>query len=450
MEIREKTFESFGAELRGAPPSAPAPRAFDPDALTRALRIAGAALVVASASTFMLQHWQGGNDLIRYAMLVGQSLLLAAAAYFVGLSLREGRSARTFLALVLATMPVSFAVLGGLVYSQFHLEATQTLPSYATWVAPNPQSAVVAVVGTLLVLVPLAAVAFVALARKEARALAVAFFAANLLVIVPVRQPLVVVLLAGAALVGLLRLELKRFGVSAQLSTVEGKLARVMPFAAPIIMLGRVFHLYHVGPAFVGGVLLIMASALWLLLSRAIAAWQRDSGAWLAAALAVIGWGMCWSELSDPIHGAASALLLGLPMAALFGLAAKRAVKARGFLTGLATTTGLVTTLCACAFDWSSVGAVGCIAVGVGVAVWGASVRALFRTISGSLVALYGIGVQVWLATHADSVLRWAGLSVVGVLLIVGSAYVERNRGRIARFWEEAAARRLEHEDAAA
>jgi hypothetical protein len=86
----------------------------------------------------------------------------------------------------------------------------------------------------------------------------------------------------------------------------------------------------------------------------------------------------------------------------------------------------------------------------VGVAVWGASVRALFRTISGSLVALYGIGVQVWLATHADSVLRWAGLSVVGVLLIVGSAYVERNRGRIARFWEEAAARRLEHEDAAA
>ena len=93
--------------LRDEPPAAPlspATRGFDPDALTRALRIAGAALVVASASTFMLQHWQGGNDLIRYAMLVGQSLLLAAAAYFVGLSMQEGRSARTFLALVLATM----------------------------------------------------------------------------------------------------------------------------------------------------------------------------------------------------------------------------------------------------------------------------------------------------------------------------------------------------------
>jgi hypothetical protein len=41
-------------------------------------------------------------------------------------------------------------------------------------------------------------------------------------------------------------------------------------------------------------------------------------------------------------------------------------------------------------------------------------------------------------------------LSVVGVVLIVGSAYVERNRGRIARFWEEATTRRLRHEDAAA
>src|SRR5689334_21594741 len=125
MELKE-----LGLGMEPAPKTE---RTFDPDALTRALRIAGAALVVASASTFMLQHWQSGNDMWRYTMLVGQSLLLAAAAYFVGLTLREGRSARTFLALVLATMPVSFAVLGGLVYSQFHLEAVAPLPHYATW-----------------------------------------------------------------------------------------------------------------------------------------------------------------------------------------------------------------------------------------------------------------------------------------------------------------------------
>src|SRR5690349_21940494 len=137
------------------PQDPPRRRALDPEALTRALRIAGAAFVVASASTFMLQHWQSGNDIGRYAMLVGQSILLAAAAYFVGLTVREGRSARTFLALVLGTIPVSFAVLGGLVYSQFHFGELAPLPHYASWIAPSKGAALLAVLGTLIVLTPL-------------------------------------------------------------------------------------------------------------------------------------------------------------------------------------------------------------------------------------------------------------------------------------------------------
>src|SRR6187431_2576226 len=255
---------------RTVPEQAPVPAmtGFDPVAFARALRIAGAVLVVAAASTFMLQNWQVGNDLGRYAMLVGQSLLLTVAAYFVGLSVREGRSARTFLALVLATIPVSFAVLGGLVYSRFHLDELAPLPHYASWIAPSRGSALLAVLGTLSLLVPLSLVSFTALARKQAKALTLAFCAANLLVLVPVRQPEVVAALAGVALLGLLHLELTRFAAAAQLDTLEGKLARVMPFAPPLIMLGRVFHLYHGGPAFVGGVLLIAAAGLWLLLSR--------------------------------------------------------------------------------------------------------------------------------------------------------------------------------------
>ena len=447
MEINQETFGALGAKLGSAPVQPPS-RAFDPDALTRALRIAGAALVVASASTFMLQHWQGGNDLIRYAMLVGQSLLLGAAAYFVGLSLREGRSARTFLALVLATMPVGFAVLGGLVYSQFHLETLAPLPSYATWVAPSRVAAVAALLATLAVYVPLAVIAFVALARKEAKLLTLAFFVANLMLVVPVRQPLTVVILAGITLLGLLRLELTHFVAQAQLDTLEGKLARVMPFAAPVIMLGRVFHLYEVRGAFVGGVLLIAASALWLLLSRTATAWKRDFGAWAAAGTSVLGWGLCWSELAGSVHSNATVVLLwGLPSALLFALASKRAALTRDSLLGIATAGALGTTLLACGLDLCGISAVGCIVVGVAVAVWGASVRALLRTVSGSLVALFGLVVQVWLATHEGSVLRWASLSVVGVLLIVGSAYVERNRGRIARFWEDAARRRLDQEE---
>jgi len=409
---------------------------FDPDAFTRALRIAGAALVVAAASTFMLQNWQVGNDLMRYAMLVGQSLLLAAAAYFVGLTVREGRSARTFLALVLATIPVSFAVLGGLVYSRFHLGELPTLPNYASWVAPSKGSALLAAFGTLVLLVPLALVSFTALARKEAKALTLAFCGANLLVLVPLRQPEVVAAMAGAALLGLLHLELTRFAVTAQLDTLEGKLARVMPFAPPLIMLGRVFHLYHVGPGFIGGVLLIAGAALWLALSRMSTGVRRDLGAWLASASAVAGWGFCWSELSRQLPSVGvSILLLGLPAAALLFVGSARAVASRNALLSVGTILALMTTLSASAFDHGTAAAFCCIVLGVAVAVWGASVRAPIRIVGGALVALWGIGLQVWLAVHADNLLRWVSLTAVGILLIVGSAYIERNRARLSRFW---------------
>ncbi len=418
-------------------PSAPEVTGFDPDAFTRALRIAGAALVVAAASTFMLQNWQVGNDLTRYAMLVGQSLLLAAAAYFVGLTVREGRSARTFLALVLATIPVSFAVLGGLVYSRFHLGELSPLPHYASWVAPSPGSALLAVLGTLVLLVPLSLVSFTALARKEAKALTLAFTCANLLVLVPLRQPEVVAALAGLSLLGLLQLELTRFALAAQLDTLEGKLARIMPFAPPLIMLGRVFHLYHAGPSFVGGVLLIVAAALWLLLSRVTSAIRRDIGAWLASLCAIVGWGLCWWSLNGQLHSSGLAiLLLGLPSASLLFLGAARAASARNALVALGTIMALMTALTASALDRGTSAAFSCIVLGVAVAVWGASVRARLRIVAGALVALWGIGLQVWLAVHADNLLRWVSLTAVGILLIVGSAYIERNRGRLARFWQ--------------
>ncbi|MEI9953013.1 MAG: hypothetical protein WDO74_29555 [Pseudomonadota bacterium] len=422
--------------LEQAAPS-PAANGFDPEAFTRALRIAGAALVVAAASTFMLQNWQVGNDLMRYAMLVGQSLLLAAAAYFVGLTVREGRSARTFLALVLATIPVSFAVLGGLVYSRFHLGELPTLPHYASWVAPSRGSALLAVLGTLILLVPLSLVSFTALARKEAKALSLVFCASNLLLLVPLRQPEVVAALAGSALLGLLHLELTRFAAAPQLDTLEGKLARVMPFAPPLIMLGRVFHLYHVGSSFVGGVLLIAAAALWLVLSHTAGILRRDAGAWIASALAVAGWGLCWSELMAQLPSVGVAiLLLGLPSALLLFLGAARAVSARSALLSLGTILALMTALSASALDRGTAAAFCCIVLGVSVSVWGASMRARLRIVGGALVALRGVGLQVWLAVHADNLLRWVSLTAVGMLLIVGSAYLERNRGRLARLWQ--------------
>lgn len=431
MNLNDDTF---------GPPPTPTPRAaFDPDALTRALRIAGAVLVVASASTLMLQHWQTGDDLMRYAMLVGQSLLLAAAAYFVGLTIREGRSARTFLALVLATIPVSFTVLGALVYSQFGVEAPRPLPHYASWIAPTPMSAVLAVAATLLVLLPLSVVSFVALARKEARIFSLSFCAANALLLVPVREPIAIVLIAGAALLALLQLDTSRLARVPQLDTVEGKLARLMPFVPPLILLGRSLHLYPIGAAFIGGVLLIVAAALWLCSARAESVLRRDLAACSSALLALVGWASCWSQLGFAARGhAASILLLGLPVALAWFVAALRGAATRRVLIDCGTLFGLLTVLSASVIDGETLAAFCCIGLGVLVAVWGAAVKERVRIAFGAVVALWGLAVQVWLAVHGDSLLRWGSLTAVGVLLIVGAAYVERHRARIALLWQGA------------
>jgi hypothetical protein len=130
-----------------------------------------------------------------------------------------------------------------------------------------------------------------------------------------------------------------------------------------------------------------------------------------------------------------SILLLGLPAASMFFLSAVRASQARGALLGLGTVFALLTALSASAVDRGTAGAFCCIVLGVAVAVWGASMRARLRIVTGALVAVWGLGLQVWLAVHADNLLRWVSLTVVGILLIVGSAYIERHRGRLARFW---------------
>ncbi|HEY0469084.1 MAG TPA: hypothetical protein VGC79_33050, partial [Polyangiaceae bacterium] len=154
------------------------------------------------------------------------------------------------------------------------------------------------------------------------------------------------------------------------------------------------------------------------------------------SAAAVAGWGLCWTELRVHLPSVGvELLLLGLPAAALLLLAAARAASTRSALLCVGTLLSLLTALSASALDRGTAGAFCCIVLGVAVAVWGASMRAPLRIVGGALVALWGLGLQVWLAVHADNLLRWLSLTAVGILLIVGSAYIERHRARLSRLW---------------
>ena len=412
----------------------------DEAAFTRVLRVSGAVLLVASASTFMLQRWGEGNDLARYALLVGHSVLLALAAYFCGLKVNESRGARTFLALILAIAPTTFAVLGGLVYSKFHLEELPALPNYARWVAPTAGSALLAVAGTFVVLGPLAAVAFTTLARRDARALTLAFVGANVLLLVPVRDPNVVVVLFGASVAALVELELRRFSHVAQLSTLEGRLARASLFGPPALLAARAVHLYHPSSLFVGGVLLTGAYALTAYAAKLTDGSARDGVTFGSTSLALLGWMFCYSEISLHVpRGAVEVVLFGLPSAFLVLVTSRHANRLRPLFTGLAVVIAVLTAVVAPIVELSVWSALACIVTGVGVLAWGAARRSLVATLGGALVGVVGVGLQVSLAVQANEFARWGSLLVGGIVLILGASLAERNKGRLTAWFRPAA-----------
>ena len=110
--------------------------------ITQILRAVGAVLILASASTFLLQQWDNANHTLRYLFLLAHTLFLAGAGFFCGLAMKEGRSARTLFAIALAVVPAQFGVLAGLVYSRFALDTNVfDGPAFATWIAQSDTAA---------------------------------------------------------------------------------------------------------------------------------------------------------------------------------------------------------------------------------------------------------------------------------------------------------------------
>jgi hypothetical protein len=210
-----------------------------------------------------------------------------------------------------------------------------------------------------------------------------------------------------------------------------------MPFVAPLLMVGRVFHLYRPTSLFVGGLLLIAAGVLWLVSARRELTRLRSLGSWPCALLAVLGWTLCWLDFAGHLHSPfAVTVTLGLPNALLLLAASSRAAQSRSALAGLGVAVALMTAVLVPVVELGTMSVLTCLVIGITVAVWGAALRNVPQTVIGALVAVVGLGAQVMLAVRAEDLLRWGSLTAVGVLLILGASYVERNKARLARWWE--------------
>ncbi|MCP4301161.1 MAG: hypothetical protein GY783_11295 [Gammaproteobacteria bacterium] len=215
--------------------------------VSEALRVLGAAVLLASMSLFLMQGWNDGNDVRRYLMLLTQTGLLAVAGFALSHGLKEAKGARLFFGLALVSIPANFTILGALLYSVFQWDsALTTYPAYATWQIENVASTGITLAGAMVVLLPVALFCFAIMARHSAKTLSVHFFALNLMLLLPIRSSLAAGTVALLGTVYALYIVKRAIGKDRALKTVEGKFALTTLFIPAGIILFRSMYFYQV------------------------------------------------------------------------------------------------------------------------------------------------------------------------------------------------------------
>lgn len=257
--MNARAAQGFDAEyaVDHGPQFAPSTSRFDIDSImqsirnfasmSEALRMLGAAVLLASMSLFLLQGWNDGNDIRRYLMLLAQTGLLAAAGFALSHGLKEAKGARVFFGLALVSVPANFTILGALLYSVFQWDgALTTYPSFATWQIENVASTGVTLAGAMLVLLPVTMFCFAIMARHSAKTLSLHFFGLNLMLLLPIRSSIAAGAIALLGTVYALHVVRKAIRKDRALKTAEGKFALTALFIPAGIVLFRSMYFYQV------------------------------------------------------------------------------------------------------------------------------------------------------------------------------------------------------------
>lgn len=407
--------------------------------MPRLLRLVGGGLLVAAASTFMVHHWKAGDDIVRYLWLVGLTLSVCATGWYCGLRLADSRGARTLFGLVLAIAPVHFAVLGGLLYSQFALDPTPLSVGRALWEAPNPLAALLAAGLGVALLWPMCWLSLRVFVREAANRLATAFILTNAIVLVPLREPSAVawLVLGTAALV--VYLQQRVFVGSVSLTTGEGRLSRALLAVPLAILVGRTLWLYEPTQAFTGAVWLAASVIAFLKTPLLSDSPEKLSGAQTLAGL-TSAWGasLLSAAFVDSAHldGMLRIPAYGAPIAcawlALSYFAIAPAALRRSAALALASTATLTL-----ADVPGTASTVFCILAGLGTLAYGVHLRQLSVAASGALALSVGVIYELQRIIDVEMLTHWMTLSALGLALVVGAAYVERH----ARAWRLRATR---------
>jgi hypothetical protein len=213
--------------------------------LPQLLRLAGASTLLVAMYSFLVQGWHDSDDLLRYAMLLGHSLLLCGLGLASGHWLQEAKGARLLLSLALASVPANFAILGAFMYAWLGDTIPNAHPNYALWQLDSPLITLCTLMLALSLLIPVTLLGFRTLNRVRSTRLSLLFLASNALLLVPLRDPVIIAGLAlPLALLMLISTE-KTQPQTLAARTPSGLLARALQYLPLAVLAGRSLWFYE-------------------------------------------------------------------------------------------------------------------------------------------------------------------------------------------------------------
>ncbi len=210
-----------------------------PGKLPLLLRTGGALAVLGSLYFFFMQGWQGSDDLVRYSMLLGHTLLLALLAVASGHWLREGKGARLLLVLALISVTANFSILGSFLYAQVGPPLSAQFNGSLLW---NLHSLWLSVALALIVpvlLLPVVVLGFRVLARDCSARLIGLFVLSNGVLLIPVRDPVLVSVMAVGLTAYTLMFAFTTQRQRIEARTLEGHMALALQFLPLATLLVR-------------------------------------------------------------------------------------------------------------------------------------------------------------------------------------------------------------------
>jgi hypothetical protein len=398
--------------------------------LSEALRILGAAVILASMSVFLLQGWSEGNDIRRYLLLLTQTGLLAAAGFAMSHIVKETKGARLFFGLTLISVVANFTILGALLYSVFQWDGgLTTYPGYADWRIEDVASIGITTAAAMLVIVPVTLFCFMIMARHSARPLTLHFLVLNALLLLPIRASVAAGTIALAGVVYALFVMGKLASRNRALKTGEGKFALACLFIPLGIILFRSMYFYQVDSLMVA-----MVGMVAFLLARQASLFP-DRSPRVAQALQVVSWpvamivALALTDAFEPGVSGLKAVIFSTAYAALaLDIIRRTDSRALAKMIGSSISIAVMMSFTLSVFAHpTAMAAIFSVAAGTTLLLWGIAGRKTVTSIAGFVTlgagATLGFDAIVQLVIHSS----WVDLAIFGASAIALGSIVDRH-----------------------